>query len=145
MASPDPAGFNAASVRDNFRIPMVMGEDPDNPVSFIMPPAVPTEYTGPVDDEGVPYDPDALFESPTEATEISATCAVELRTSENATDGVDPDQTVAVVTILDEDWEPVQNCVGVRINDVPYIYKSKTTQGLFSIAVHTVIFEAGDI
>lgn len=145
MASPDPAGFNADTVRANFRIPMIMGEDPDNPVSFIMPPSVPSEYTGPVDDEGIPYDPDNLFESPTEAEEITATCAVELRTSEKITDGIDQDKATAVITILDEDWEPVSECVGVKINNIPYIYKSKTTQGLFSIAVHTVIFEAGDI
>lgn len=144
MAGPDPAGFDPAAVRAGLRIPMSLGMDPDDPVLFVMTPAV--SGSG-VDDQGVPWDPTLVGIMPVSGAEVEALCAVEyLGDTNDLTAGVDVQPAKVVITILDEDWEPVSDCIGVKVSGRYYARdRDRPTVGLFSIAVHSIEFVALDV
>lgn len=148
MAAPDAAGFDAGAFRTGIQFAMQMGLDPETPtgVVFIMAPVIDPDDTT-VDAQGVPWDPAEVGTLPEEGAEISANCAVEFFSASGVnTTGTDVEPARVLVTILDDDWLPVSGCIAIRLGDRVYRRNYKQpTMGLFSVGVHQVAFQAGDI
>lgn len=143
MAGPDPNTFSATGFREGIRAAMQMGM-PQEPITFIMPPEI--EEVG-VDAQGVPWDPTLVGTAPESGEELTAHCAFETFDASGInTTGTDVAPIKVVVTILDEDWAPVAECVAIRLGGIVYGRdRNRPPLGMFSVGVIQVIFLAGDV
>lgn len=146
MAAPDADGFDADEFRAAIRFAMKMGEDPADGAVFIMAAVTDPDDTT-VDAHGVPWDPNEVGSLPEPGEEIAALCAIEFFDQAGIlTLGVDTEVAKVLVTLLDEDWITVSECIAIRLGDIVYKRDRKRPPvGLFSVAVHQVQFIAGDL
>lgn len=146
MAAPDAAGFSASGFRQGIQLAMLMGMDVATPdgVVFIMAP--PVSGSG-VDAQGVPWDPAQVGLLPASGQEIFAICALEYSDAPDArTPGADTEPAAVLVTILDEDWEPVSESIAIRLGDRVYQRdRTRPPLGLFSVGIQQIRYRAGDI
>lgn len=100
-------------------------------------------YNKPVDDNNVPFDPDATV-TETQPAPVSAPCGIEYFDAD--------DQPIVFgsitatklrVTLLDEDYDRVKGCAWLVVGGERYFYKrTRPPQGLFDVGVYTLTFSA---
>jgi hypothetical protein len=144
MAAPDPPGFNATAVRNAFRIPMKMEAVGEGPL-FIMSEEV---IDGASDFYGVSLDADELENSARYRTKVPAVCAYDSLLSGDVqipSKGVDGKPVRLVVTILEEDYEPIKDHIGVEIGGIYFAREYNDPPiGLFSVTVHQIYYKSMD-
>ena len=144
MAGTNP-DFNAAEFRDGIRFAMEMGADPDTSLdhqaTFYFPAQL--VYTGPADDEGVPFDPNTSV-TRVEPQPVQVPCAIEFRNDkgESLAWGA-VNATHISITLLDEDHAQVEGCHHVVVGGDTYYYRSTAPpSGLFDVGLYVLHFAA---
>ncbi|NUS01920.1 MAG: hypothetical protein HOV97_05075 [Nonomuraea sp.] len=161
MATPDStlglnADFDAANFRNMIKATMQMGAapDPDKRPKFIRKSTTRTYWKNGVQlaqaprmgREGEPLDAEIEVRVAAPVVITDADCAVSI-------ERVDADelpvgnfrQTKAVVTLLDVDYAKVDGCKEMTYNGDTYRYGYEPeVNGLFTVAVHTIIWYALD-
>lgn len=156
---PDPAlgisvGFDAAKFTDGVRFAMQMGAPPDvgDRVTFVFPASGKT-YTKngtPVatpllDRDGYPLDRDIHIEE-TPGQRLQVDCAVQVTPADAAELPVGNFRpTKLTITLLDEQYQQVKGAREVTYAGDRYLFGYQPeVDGLFGVAVHTLIFYALD-
>lgn len=138
-------GFNPNAFRTGIRFAMTMGAPPDaaEQATFYFPTQL--IYTGPVDDDGIPFDPNQLA-TRTQPPNVKVPCAVEYTDSNgDATNFGIIVPARAKIILLDEEYDLVKTCSGVILRGEKFIYRStEMPNGLFDVGVYTMIFVAED-
>lgn len=138
-------GFDGEAFRDGIRLAFNMGAAPelDDPteaqIAFHF--ASQLVYTGPVDGDGVPFDPDSTV-TRVVPQPVTVPCGIEYL---NAADEVTAFGTVlpsrVKVTLLDEDYRKVKDASYVIIGGEKYVYHhSEVPRGLFDVGLYTLVF-----
>jgi hypothetical protein len=144
MAIPNPPGFDPAKVREALRFPMRM-EKVGSGITFVLEPAVTSNFT---DFYGVPLDPADIEGVTVYPTTLNALCAYEgLSSGDTRIDRKGPDAKPLrfVVTILDEDYEPVKDHIGIIADGIFYARDTTVPSiGLFSITVYQIYYKSLD-
>lgn len=138
--SPD---FDGSGFRDAIHEVMLMGAPPTESERAKFFWAKTLVYNTPVDDNGVPFDPDATVTS-TQPDPVSVPCGIEYFDAQ--------DQPVVfgsvtasrlAITLLDEDYDKVKGCAWVTVGGERYFYKrTQPPAGLFDVGVYTMHFTA---
>lgn len=145
------SGFNASVVGAGLRTAMQFGTpvDPARRPAFILAASASDPGEDAVDGFGVPFDPTAPAPAaPVEVTGIL--CAYEAAGAQSDTNrgGLEVQEAVLVVTLLEEEWLQVKDCIAVRLGDSTYIRKSDGDHpeyALGTLGVHQISFQAGDV
>lgn len=135
--------FDAAGFRDAIHEVMLMGAptaEADRAKFYFTKTLV---YNTNVDDNNVPFDPDATV-TETQPAPISAACGIEYFDAN--------DQPIVFgsvtasrvgVTLLDEEYDKVKGCAYMVIGGERYFYKrTEPPAGLFDVGVYTMYFAA---
>lgn len=143
------SGFNASAVGAGLRTAMQFGYpvDPEHRPIFVMPAPAPSPDADPTDGFGVPFDPSApAGPAPTEVTGVL--CAYEQVgiQSDGSRSGTTAQAANLVVTLLQEEWLLVQDCVAVRVGGITYTrWRDQPEYALGTLGVHQLVFQAGDV
>lgn len=139
------AGFDAAAFRTGIHFAMNLGAPPvdGEQATFYFESVL--VYTGPVDDDNVPFDPNQLA-TRTIPDPVKVPCAIEYADANG-----DPTAfgvlvpSRAKIILLDEEYQLVKTCKGVILRGERFIYKStEVPVGLFDVGVYTMHFMAED-
>lgn len=141
------AGFDGDAFRDGIRLAFTMGQPPslDDPAEAQLAFHFPSQllYTGPVDGDGVPFDPNSTVTRVIPAP-VTVPCGIEYT---SAADEATAFGTVlpsrVKVTLLDEDYVKVKDASYVVIGGEKYVYHhSEAPRGLFDVGLYTLTFVA---
>jgi hypothetical protein len=142
MAGTDP-GFNAAEFREAIHFAMAMGAAPDAAEQVTFHFASTLTYNVPADGAQVPFDPSATVTKTTPDPK-RVDCAVEYFDSENQPTNfglLAP--TRLAITLLDVDYEEVQDATYVVVHGDRYDYRrTEPPSGLFDVGLYTMHFTA---
>lgn len=142
MAGAD-SGFNSAEFRDAIHFAMKMGAAPEVDEQAIFHFATASAFTAPADGADVPFDPSAVITTTT-PDPVKVDCAIEYLDSENQPTSFGlMAPTRIVVTLLDVDYEQVQDAAYVVIHGDRYDYRrTEPPAGLFDVGLYTMHFTA---
>lgn len=151
MANSNP-GFDADAFRTGIRFAMSMGAPPveGEQAAFLLPSTLVYNLPGGggpayVDQEGVPFDPTTTV-TRTVPDPIKVLCAVEYFDAHGEPTNfgvITPSR--AVITLLDEEYEQIKECIAVVLRGERFIYRStEYPAGLFDVGVYTLHFTAED-
>lgn len=138
-------GFDADKFRTAIRFVFTMAAPPEVEQQLIFGFAEDVSFTGPADGDAVPFDPSAPI-TRTVRTPLSRPCDVQF---DRATDEITAFGVVIpakiTVTLLDEDYNDVQDATWVLVNGNRYLrHYEKPSYGLFDVGLHEMVFLAED-
>jgi len=98
-----------------------------------------------VDQEGVPFDPDTTV-TRTQPPPVRVLCAVEYFDANGIpTNFGEITPSRAVITLLDEEYKRVKDCIAVILKGERFVYKhTEFPSGLFDVGLYTLHFTAED-
>lgn len=141
------AGFDAEGFRDGIRLAFNMGAAPElndvdeSQITFHFDSQL--IYTGPVDGEGVPFDPDStvtrIIPPP-----VRVPCGIEYGSSaddKTAFGMIQPSKVT--ISLLDEEYRLVKDAAYIVIGGEKFVYHhAEIPRGLFDVGIYTLIFNA---
>lgn len=142
MAGTNP-GFDPAQFRNAIRFVYDMAAPPvdDEQATFYGPSTL--VYTGSVDDEEVPFDPETTVVS-TPATGVKVPCGIEYLDADGQAvvfGTVTPSKVK--ISLLDEEYAQVAGALYVVIGGEKYLYRrTEPPSGLFDVGIYTMHFVA---
>jgi len=139
MAGTRP-GFNGDAFRDGIHTVMAMGApvNASDRATFYLPGTL--VYNVPTDADNVPFDPDAMPVTNEPAAPVVVRCAVEyFDAAGNPTDFGLMVPAKATITVLDEDWAPIENFIYVMLGGERFSrVHVEMPSALFDVGVITV-------
>lgn len=136
-------GFDADVFREGIRFAQEMAAPPleSEQVAFYRPTQL--VYNVPVDDDNVPFDPDATVTRVTPAP-VRVACSVEFQDAAgHATVFGDIAATRVVVTLLDEEYEQVKDATYIVLGGEKWVYsRTRPPSGLFDVGLYSIVFIA---
>lgn len=142
MAGTNP-DFSAAEFRAGIRFAMEMAAPPvaADQATFIF--ASQLVYTGPTDDQDVPFDPDSTV-TRTTPPPVKVACSIEYLDREGVPivfGEVTPSRIK--ITLLDQEYALVKTAIAVVIGGEKYVYKfTEPPSGLFDVGLWVMNFTA---
>lgn len=142
MASTNP-DFDGDAFRQAIQFVYTMAEAPlaSDQIAFYQ--AATLVYTGPVDDENVPFDPQRTVQR-VPATPVHVPCGIEYfdaQGQEVVFGTITP--TRIVVTLLDEDYLKVKDSTYCVVGGDKYVYRTtEPPSGLFDVGLFSMHFRA---
>lgn len=145
------SGFNAKAFRDGIHFVMKMAEPPvESEAALFLKPSqlvynLPDGSTAYVDQEGVPFDPQTTV-TRLQPPAVKVLCAIEYFDA----NGIPTDfglvtPSRASITLLDQEYAQVHDCVAVVLKGEKYVYRhTEFPTGLFDVGVYTMHFVAED-
>lgn len=146
MASPTPAGFDASAVIAGLHKAMAFGapSNDSDQATFVMPQTI-LSTTGPLDDEGVPFDP-AVTPVKSVLSRKTVPCAYEYIDAQGKIENlgiINPSRIK--FTLLDDDYQEVKGFAYAVVGGQKYLYrKTEPPVALGSIDVWTVYCQSED-
>lgn len=139
-----PTAGGATRFREGIKFAMDMAAPPEeeNRATFYFPSQL--VYTGPTDDEGVPFDPDTsvVREQP---DPVRVACAIEYYDAQGellSGFGIVSPTRLAIL-LLDHEYELIKGCAFVVVGGEKYVYRrTEAPTGLFDVGIWRMWFDA---
>lgn len=141
---PSPGGADRFRAGIRFAMDMALPPEEDQQVTFYFPAQL--VYTGPTDDEGIPFDPDTSV-TRDQPDPVRVPAAVEYMDANGELTGfgvVNPSRIA--VLLLDEEYAKVKGAAYVMVGGEKYAYRrTEPPTGLFDVGIWRVHFDAESV